>query len=136
MNQLQIISSTIKTEKVLLRNYHLSSEKYKVNPILQKQIIKEANNDYSLYLSLSLINSKESPFPLDLIVIFSFRIKFGNVKNDEQLINFLNTDTIKVGLPYMRTLITSLTEAALMKPLILPSINVLDFKDSNIIDNI
>ena len=38
--------------------------------------------------------------------------------------NFLNIQAVQIMFPYIRTMVTSLTSAALMQPLILPFVDV------------
>lgn len=136
MGKIQITNSALKVEKVSLRNRHLNDEKFQIKPILEKEIVKESENKYTIYLSLSFKNLEASPFPIDLTVVFSNMYEFSKVKDDNDILNFLNINAIQIVFPYMRTLVSSLTASALMQPLMLPIINVKDFKHSKIKDKL
>ncbi len=126
---MNIINSTLKTEKISLQNYSIEGQ-FNVNPQYKKCISKVKENVYKAQLSVSITNTTENPFPIDLEIIFSGIFEFDQIENQKELDTFLNINAIQIIFPYIRSLVSTITGASLMQPLVLPIVDTRAFKDN------
>lgn len=87
-----------------------------------KHVDKIVDDTYLLTLVIELKNTKDNPFPVDLVVEFESMFKFKDYKDEEEIMNFLNITAIQMVFPIMRASVNSLITSALLPPLVLPLI--------------
>ena len=128
---MKISQTSIHATKIILRNNEMNGQKYRLQPHFFKSIEKIEDGKYKLSLSVEIKNTEDSPFPLDIDIEFETVYTFKDYESDEELENYLNFGAIQMIFPYMRTAITSIVSAALLPPLVLPIIDVRQFKNRN-----
>ena len=125
---MNITKTTFKTEKICIQSHFITGN-FKVNPDFKKQITKINNNEYETKLFVTIKNTVDNPFPVDIEVIFSGIFTFDQIETEEEVETFLNNGAIQILFPFVRTIISSSTASALMQPLVLPIIDIRAFKN-------
>lgn len=125
---MKIKNTMLRADKISLHNTGVLGANFKVNPIYEKEIIKNSESMYLLKLYVNFHNTVETPFPVDLNISFISRFEFEDVKDEKEIMTYLNINAIQMIFPFMRSAITSIFSAALLPPLVLPIIDVRDFK--------
>ncbi len=110
-------------EEISIKNNDLPAGQFQVDPVLSKKVEKLDDTHYAVRLLLELKNTEEKPFPIELTVRLTGIAETSNVP-EQALDDFLNVQAVQIMFPYIRTMVTSLTSAALMQPLILPFVDV------------
>ncbi len=72
---------------------------------------------------LKIENTEEKPFPVNLTVRMIGIFEKDNIP-ENSLKDFLEVQAVQIILPYVRALVTNLTSAAFMPPLVLPVFDV------------
>lgn len=119
---MKVVNTIIQTKKISIINHNLKGN-FKMNPIYTKQIIKDDEYVYTLILMFSVLNSQESPFPIDLTAHLSATFTFSKESSEEQIENFLQLPAVQIIYPHLRSLISSVTASAYLQPMLLPLIN-------------
>ena len=109
-----------------IKNYQMVGN-YNFQPEINGTTSHLNDNNYSLTLDFVVKNTLNNPFPIDIKVKLIGYFEFGDEK-EEVAIKFLEREGIQIVYPYLRSLITNMTSAALLKPLVLPIIDANDFK--------
>ena len=125
---MKIKNTMLQADKISLHNTGVLGSNFKVNPIYEKEILKDSDSVYLLKLYVNFHNTVENPFPVELNISFISRFEFEEVKSENEITSYLNINAIQMIFPFMRAAITSVFSAALLPPLVLPIIDVRDFK--------
>lgn len=123
-----------------LNNYKVETLEYKLNPLYKQtdnqlqmpfayssQIIDVDDNNFTVQLAAKISN-ENFPFEVSVTVsgdFFSERWKELNTKKDVEL------TVNQILFPYVRALISNITSAAGVNPIILPIINVAELLKDN-----
>jgi len=126
---MKINHTNIHAKNIILHENALDGQKFKLEPEYFKTITKLEEGKYRLELSIEIKNKPEKPFPLDIIVDFETTYTFNEFKDDEELEHFLNVNAIQMIFPFMRAAINSVVSAAMLPPMVLPIIDVRQFKN-------
>lgn len=110
------------TKEIRLKNNELADGEFTISPTFTRTTGETADGRYYTELSVSLSNTKETPFPLDLYVCIAGIFELNNF-DDEQIRSFLNLNAVQILFPYIRTIVSSITSTAMMPPIVLPIIN-------------
>jgi preprotein translocase subunit SecB len=113
----------MRLEKFSLNNYNNVGD-FKLIPLYNKQINKIKENEYEVKIELRINNTKTNPFPMDLELLFAGHFIFDLIDDVSELDKFLNIGALQILFPYVRTIVSTITGASLMMPLILPIIDV------------
>ena len=110
-----------------------TGQNFIVKPSFAKRINKISDNNYDVSLRVEIRDQEDNPFPFNLCVVISLVSSFDNEKalTSEQLDEYLNVTCVQILFPYLRSVVTSLTGAAMVSPIFLPIINVRDFLNEN-----
>ena len=124
-------NNELKGQKYTIKHQFLKiiQKKYKLQPNFFKTIERLEEGKYKLSLAVEIISTEDSPFPLDIDIEFATIYTFKDYESVDELENYLNLGAIQMIFPYMRTAITSIVSAALLPPLVLPIIDVRQFKN-------
>lgn len=125
---MKITNTNIHAKKITLHDHGLIGENFKINPEYYKKITKLENDSYKLELVIDILNSKENPFPLDIHIEFETIFTFEEYDSQQEIETFLNFNAIQMIFPFMRVAVNSVVSAAIMPPLVLPIIDVRQFK--------
>jgi len=126
---MKINHTNIRARNIHLHDHDLKGQNFKINPKYYKKITKLENDTYKLELFIDIINTEDNPFPIDLSLDFETIFSFSEYQTEEEITNFLNINAIQMIFPFMRSAINSVVSAALMPPLVLPIIDVRQFKE-------
>lgn len=124
---MNISHTNIHATKITLLDNCLSGSNFKINPNYYKKITDLGNDSYKLLLIAEIINTQESPFPLDIHVEFETVYTFKEYESKKEIETFLNINAIQMIFPFMRSAINSVVSAAILPPLVLPIIDVRKF---------
>ena len=125
---MKIKNTMLQADKVSLHNTGVLGDNFKLNPLYEKEVLKDSESTYILKLYVKLHNTEENPFPVDFDISFTSRFEFEDIKDEKEITSYLNINAIQMIFPYIRAAITSIFSAALLPPLVLPIIDVRDFK--------
>jgi preprotein translocase subunit SecB len=128
---MKINHTSIRAKNIYLHDHDLKGQNFKINPNYYKRITKQENNSFKLELFIEIKNTKDNPFPIDLTLDFETIFSFTDYESNEEINNFLNINAIQMIFPFMRSAINSIVSSALMPPLVLPIIDVRQFKDKD-----
>ena len=119
--------------EIRLKNHELAEGSFNLEPKITRNIVKMENDNYSVEISFSITNTEEKAFPIDLFVSMTGSFDLQTF-SQEQKEDFLNIQAIQIIFPYMRNIISTITTASLMPPLVLPIIdaNSIVFEKGNI----
>ena len=103
---------------------------FTLKPKFGKRIVKIDDTTYEVGLRVDFIDTPEEPFPFNLTVVTALLVSFpDNTFSDETLKEFLNVNCIQILFPYLRTLVTNMTSSAMVKPIVLPIVDVREFEE-------
>lgn len=120
---MKIVNSTMKLEKISLRNYDIRGD-FKLLPKYFKEIREINPSEYEVKIILEIHNTKTNPFPMDIDLSFIGIFQFDVIDDANELDKFLNIGATQILFPYVRSIVSTITGASLMQPLMLPIIDV------------
>lgn len=114
-------------------NKRREGDNFRINPKFSRQVLRLSENEYEVGLRVTIQDEQDNPFPFNVFVEISLITQFDDVTklNEEELKEYLNITCLQILIPYMRSVVTNLTSAALVTPLILPVINVYQFVEGS-----
>lgn len=104
--------------------FHNDGGPVNLNPQISVDTSEIENDLFSTTISVHLRETEESgelPFYLDVVV--TGRFKFGAMEDDLKK-SLMNNNAAAILLPYLRSIVTTITATANIPPLVLPLINV------------
>ena len=105
--------------EVTLKNHNITGENFQVKPRFTRNIKKLNESNVNVELRVEILNTEENPFPMDIAVSMSGIFDISKLE-EKDIRQFLEIQSVQFLLPYIRNLITTLTTASLMTPLMLP----------------
>lgn len=105
--------------EVTLKNHNITGENFQVKPRFTRNIKKLNESNVNVELRVEILNTEENPFPMDITVSMSGIFDISKLE-EKDIRQFLEIQSVQFLLPYIRNLITTLTTASLMTPLMLP----------------
>ena len=118
-----IIKSSFSTDKLEITRNNVKLRNFKLNPTITRKTGKIKENIYYTALTLFIKSSEEHPFPVNITVQFKGIFEFRDIDNEENVSTFLKGEAVQIMFPYLRTITTNLSVAAMMPPIILPIID-------------
>ena len=115
-------------ELSLINHDSNSNASYQIKPLFSKKISKKGENEYEVAIKVEIKDTPDNPFPFDLTATIALITKIDGSIDEESLNEYLNKSCVQIIFPYLRSSVTSLTSASLMTPLVLPIIDVSNFK--------
>ncbi len=120
---------SIRAKNISLINHNIDTKTFQIKPEYLKRITKIEGDTYKLDLVIKIVNSKENPFPLDIVTEFEAIYCFSEETKEEEIINFLNIGAIQMVFPFMRSAVNNVITSALLPPLVIPIVDVRNFKE-------
>ncbi len=117
---MKLIKSGFVIERMELKNNHLKPAKFKLKPKLTRKTGKINETTFFTELSLAIESNEEDRFPVDIHIDFKGIFEFADIVNQEDVQKFLEVKAVEIMYPYLRSMASNLTSAALMPPLVLP----------------
>ena len=119
----KLLRSSFITDKMELKRNNIKLGNFKLSPVIKRKTGKIKDNLYYTALSLTITSSEEKPFPVNINVLFRGVFEFSEFDSDEEITDFLKKDAVRIMFPYLRTITTNLSVAAMMPPIVLPIID-------------
>lgn len=119
----KLINTTIFTNEISLKNNLLTGTQYNYTPQYERRIGTTNDGKYFTELSLSIKNTDEHPFPVDIYVKMTAIFTLAELPQND-IERFLKFNGVQILLPYLRTAVTSITASATMVPIVLPIMDV------------
>lgn len=127
----KIVKTSFTTNHVSITNNKVQPGNFELRPLLSRKVGKIKENLYFTILHLAIKSTKEKPFPVNIIVELVGTFEFKDIENEIEIDSFLKFEAVRIMFPYLRTIVTNLSVAAMMPPIVLPIIDTsMLFKDN------
>lgn len=113
------------TNELSYRNNQITGTQFTVQPQFRREIGVTDNEHFFTRLRVEIKNTKENPFPVDVVADITGVFETKNFAPD-QLEEFQKHQAISILLPYIRNMISSVTANALVQPIVMPILDVYD----------
>lgn len=117
-----LVNYKLITNKISITNNHLNGGNFTVDPQIKRTIAVIDENHSSVTYDLTIMNTEEHPFPVDIEVSITGIFDISKLSK-KSVDDFLEVQTCQILFPQIRTIVASLTSAAVMTPLLLPIID-------------
>lgn len=124
---MRVINTVIHVKRASLVN-HMLKGNFQMFPIYTKNIEKNDDNNYTLTLNFSVLNTKEQPFPIDLTVSVAGVFTFEPGTPENAIEDFLEIPAVQIIYPHLRSLVSSLTASSYIQPILLPLVDARVFQ--------
>lgn len=126
---MKILNMTLTTNRVTLHN-HAGKGEFKLNPVLCKKTEFDELGHVRIALQMVIKNTEAEPFPIDLNVVFMGDFHISEYKStDEDFQDFVHIKAVQILVPHLRALVSSVTAASFLTPLLLPIMDVRMFRE-------
>jgi len=131
--QLEAQGYNIIVNHINLTNNKLPAGNFTLKPVIQRKVgrLDNQENGYAIELSVTIENTEETAFPINLDASITGIFLF-NQGTEEERIEYLNYEGVRIVFPYLRTLVANVTASSLMPSVMLPLISPSDFKQDNV----
>ncbi len=131
--QLEAQGYNIIVNHINLTNNKLPAGNFNLKPVIQRKVGKLDNyeNGYAIELIVKIENTKDTAFPINLDASITGIFLFDK-GTEEERIEYMNYEGVRVVFPYLRTLVANVTASSLMPSVMLPLISPSDFKADNV----
>lgn len=127
MDKQSSVTTTFIVKKIFFDNHCLNG-KFAFKPEIFVSFSKHADNEWESSFCIRVISKEETPFPFDVDVTVSLITKFnGELPPKEELISYLKVGSLNILYPYVRSVLTNVSTAAMVSPIILPVADVREF---------
>lgn len=116
----------IKVNKFDFKLNEYNQSDYNINLEFGKKINKIDDNKSELILKLRIMDNEEAHTPFNIEYEMATLFEFEDLSKEEYE-GFMNINAIQIAFPYMRSTLTSLTSSLMIKPVVLPIIDVRTF---------
>lgn len=117
-----LVNYKLITNKIAVKNNYLENGSFSIDPTINRTIEPIDDNHTAVTYVLSIKSSEEKPFPADIEVSITGIFDISKL-NEKDVDDFLKVQTCQILFPQIRTIVSSLTSAALMSPLLLPIVD-------------
>lgn len=117
-----ITEMQLETNEISLKNHGFPEGEFLAKPTFKRTIGRREDGKYYTQMSVVFMNTEENPFPVDMTVTITglFDLKG---QSEEYIDKFLKENAVQMLFPYIRSIISSVTAASFMQPMVLPVIN-------------
>lgn len=105
-------------------NTNCTTSEYNVCPQFMNEIIQIEENTFEVILGCRILPTEESPFPFSAEVVLTGRFSIDSTNKDKETL--LNENSIAILFPYLRSTMSMLVLNSNHKPLILPTLNIVE----------
>ena len=126
-----IKNMSIVTNEISYRTNNLPDGYFEMIPNIRRKFgkLNSETNKYGVELMVLIEDHPEHRSPINLRVRITGVFEIEGENCEEEINNFLKQQGLQIVYPYLRSMVSSITASALVPPIMLPIINVLDFKD-------
>lgn len=129
LNNKTSVTTTFIVRKIVFNNYMIKGS-FSFKPNVSVSINKISDNEWDTSINVKVINKEGSPFPFDLDVVVSLITKFnGELPGKAELLDYLRYGSTNILFPYVRSVVTNVSTAAMVAPLIIPLMDIREFAD-------
>jgi len=119
----KLIKTTFTTNEIVFTQNFIDEGQFQFIPKLTRKIGKINDNNFYTDLILKINNTDENPFPVNIKISFRAIFEFNDIDDQKEVELFLKIQAVHIMYPYLRSMLTNLTNTAMMPPLILPIID-------------
>lgn len=117
-----LVNYSLFTNEIRIVNHQLPVGQFTADPKIHRTINKIDDVKTAVTYALELKSTDEHPFPADIFVSLTGVFDISKL-DDSQVDDFIKVQTCQILFPQIRTIVSSLTSAALMPPLLLPIVD-------------
>ena len=117
------INFEIVTKEVSITANEIPRGQFTVAPQIMRSTGDLEDGRVFTEIILKIENTEDNPFPVNIMVRMMGIFEKDNIP-ENSLKDFLEVQAVQIILPYIRALVTNLTSAAFMPPLVLPVFDV------------
>jgi len=110
---------------------NLTPGNYQLKPYITRQIGKLKEGVYFTKLFLSIENTPDQPFPVNITVDFRGIFEFKDIIDETRVFDFLKIQAVQIMYPYLNSTVTNLSINAMMPPIVLPIIDAANLFKNN-----
>ena len=110
---------------------NLAPGNYQLKPYITRQIGKLKESVYFTKLFLSIENTPDQPFPVNITVDFRGIFEFKDIIDETRVFDFLKIQAVQIMYPYLNSTVTNLSINAMMPPIVLPIIEAANLFKNN-----
>ena len=111
------------TNEISFHINQISGEQFTIHPQFSRDIGTIDDNHIFTRLRVEIKNTKENPFPFDVIVDITGVFDTKMIPKDKRE-SFQTHQAVSVLLPHIRNIVASLTANAFVQPIVLPVLDV------------
>jgi preprotein translocase subunit SecB len=119
----KLLRTTFITDKMDIQRNNIKPGNFKLTPSITRKTGKIKENVYFTALSLRIKSTDTNPFPVDINVDFRGVFEFKDIDNEENISEFLKIEAVRIMFPYLRSITSNLSTAAMMPPILLPIVD-------------
>ena len=105
-------------------NNDCTTTKCNICPEFKHQINQISDKDFEVVLGCRIISTEENPFPFSTEVIITGNFSIDSDAEDKEVL--LNENSVAILFPYLRSTLSMLVLNANHKPLVLPTLNIVE----------
>ncbi len=118
-------------EELFYRNIPVDTahREFELRPNFHHELKELGNDCYDMHFSVTIEPAESHPLPFELRVCIVGHFSYEDpeqIYNDTLKQTVLNTNTLSILFPFLRTIVASLTTSANISPLIFPVMNFTD----------
>lgn len=118
-----LVKYSLFTNEIRIVNHRFQGRgQFTADPTIHRTIDKIDDANTAVTYTLELKSSEEHPFPADIFVSLTGVFNISELE-ESQVEDFIKIQTCQILFPQIRTIVSSLTSAALMPPLLLPIVD-------------
>ena len=123
---IKVKASNIVVNESYFSNNLLAPGNFSLKPELSRSISKNNENGlFAVELKLSIKNTPENPFPIDVLIRLSGIFDFSE-GTEEEIIEYLNHQGTDLVYPYMRAYVANLTALSMIPAIQLPQLTAFE----------
>lgn len=119
-----LVNVQLITNELSIHNNQLEPGTFNVNPICERNVGMIDEKHWFTQVVVKFENSEENPFPVDIVADMTGIFDVSNLPEDK-IEDFAKHQAVQIILPYIRGMISSATANALMPPIVLPVVDVM-----------
>ena len=122
---MKISNVSIVVDKIQYKKNHLQKGNYPLNPKLARETGQTLDGNHFTKIFLKIDGSTDSNFPMDLDIEMTAIFQLDDIKEQDNVKQFLALQGVHILYPYLRSTVASITTSAMVNPITLPIINAM-----------
>lgn len=117
-----LVNMQLITNEVSIKNNNLPNGQFTINPKFTRNIGAIDESHAFTELKVEILNSEDAPFPVDVVVSLTGLFDISTLP-EKDVDAFLKFQAVHILLPYIRSMVSSITASSLMPPILLPIVD-------------